>query len=361
LTYNPTDGNHVIVFADDPFSRSFTNGVLAVTAASFYTDGRLIDTDILFSPVFQFSTTGADGTYDLQSVLTHELGHSLGSNHTNILSATMYYSTPAQDTHERVLSADDAAFVSSLYPAVGGNGYGVISGVTTVAGAPLLGGTITAVDPDTGVTVGGFSSVSDGSYSLQLPPGNYYVYVEPATNTNLYQANLQTVVFTAFQSAFVGGNDQPSRLQVTAGMTVNGNMDAAAGTSPLKPPFAAIGAAGAIGDYFGNFYTRSISIASGQSVDFLFANPFPDVPTESNIQILGPATLHPGSLRLEPTIVLSNGTPIYRFTLDIPALSSNSSATMVLTSGTDILTRSGLFILTPPPPPPSNASFREGR
>ena len=361
---NSPDGNNVIVFADDAFTESFTNGVIAITGVAFnhctsgltctttngsiVGDATIVDSDIFFSPSVEFSTTLAPGTYDLQSAITHELGHSMGANHTNILSATMYWSTTAQDSHEQTLSADDVAFVSALYPAAGGNGYGTITGHTLVAEAPLLGGAITAVDVFTGVTVGGFSSVADGSYTLQLPPGNYLVYVEPASNLSLYLQNPQsTVVFTFFQSGFAGGNSQPSVIAVQAGASASADLSAAAGLTPLRATYTAIGTAGVTGDYHGLFYPGSLSVSSGQSVDFLFSNPLAGTFTESNIQVIGAASVRPGSLRRD-SINLSDGTPLYRITLDIPPLTANSSATVVFTSGTDILTRSGLLNLTRP-------------
>ena len=350
LVYDPTDGNHVITFSDDPFTRSITNGVLAFTAISHViADGTIVDTDIMFSPYFQFSTTGAAGTFDIQSVLTHEMGHALGSNHTNILSATMYFSTSPQDLHERSLSNDDMAFVSTQYPANGGNGYGTISGVTTLAGGQLMGAAITAVDPNTGITIGGFSSVNDGTYSIQVPPGSYYVYVEPAANLALYAASGQLATpFTTFKAGFAGGNTSPSLIQVTAGASSPANLDAAPGASAINRPYAAIGLAGGLGDYQGNFYKSAFTVASGQSVDFLFGNPLTTPITESNLQILGPATLRKGSLRRDTTGNLSDGTQVFRFTLDIPPLTANASASLVITNGTDILTVSGLLNLTRP-------------
>lgn len=364
LSEDPTDGNNVIVFSDDAETESATSGVIAFTAilfnhctsgttcvaanGSLVADGTILDTDILFSPMAQFSTTLAPGTVDLQAVVTHELGHSMGANHTNILSATMFYATLAQDPHAQTLGADDIAFVSVLYPAAGGNGYGTITGHALVAGAPLLGGTITAVDASTGIMVGGFSSVVDGSYSLQLPPGNYFVYVEPAVNLNLYLLNPQTtVLFTAFESGFAGGNSQPSVTAVQAGATMNVDLPCASGITPLKTPFAAISTAGGMGDYRGLFTAGSVNISSGQSVDFLFSNPLAGTFTESNLQVIGPVNVRAGSLRKD-TIVLSDGTPIYRITLDVPPLAANGSASVVFTSGTDILTRSGLFNVTRP-------------
>jgi uncharacterized protein (TIGR03437 family) len=349
LSYDPNDGKHVITFADDAYTRSYTSGILAVTRTTAFLDGTVIDTDILFSPMAEFSTTSASGTYDFQSILTHELGHALGSNHTNILSATMFWSTPTQETHQRTLDADDIAFVSTLYPAAGGTGYGTLSGVTTVSGAPLLGGALTAVDPFTGITIGGISSVSDGSFSIQVPPGNYFLYVEPATNLNLNLAStlIPIVVFTSFQTGFAGGNAQPTLFPVNSGDNITANINAAAGLTPLNVPYAAIGQAGATADNLGPFFSGSINVSSGQSVDLIFSNPLPSAPTESNIQIIGPATLRKGSLRRD-AISLSNGSQVYRFTLDIPPLTANTSATLVFTSGTNILTRSGMLNLTRP-------------
>jgi uncharacterized protein (TIGR03437 family) len=347
LSYSISDGNHVITFADDAFTRSFTNGIVAITQTAFFIDGSIFDTDIFFSPFAQFSTTNAPGTYDLQAVVTHELGHSLGANHTNILSATMYFQTSPQDNHATALTADDAAFVSALYPLATSSGYGTLSGTATISGAPLFGGAITAVDPNTGITVGGFTSLTDGSFSIQVPQGGYYVYVESAGNLALYSLN-QPTLSTSFEPAFAGGNSQPSYLQVDAGANVTVNINAAAGVSPIRVPLGAISIAGGSKDYAGTINTGPFVISSGQSVDFLFGNPLSGTLAESNLQIIGPATLRPGSLRQDAGLVLSDGSAVYRFTLDIAPLAANSSATLVIRSGTDILTRSGVFALTRP-------------
>jgi uncharacterized protein (TIGR03437 family) len=349
LSYNPTDGNQVIVFADDAYTRSYTNGVIAFTVVSEYVStGTVLDTDILFSPLHQFSTTNATGTYDIQAILTHELGHSLGANHTNILSAAMFWATAAQDEHQQTLTPDDMAFVCSLYPREGRTGYGIINGVATVGASPLAGGLVTAADPVTGVTVGGFTSVTDGSFSFLVPPGNYYVYVEPGPGLNLYATpNSQVVPLTSFQSAFAGGNSQPSIIGLQEFGTMSVNLTAAPGLTALRTPYMAIGAAGVTGDFSGSLTIASIAISSGQSVDLIFSDPMAGAIAESNIQVIGPANLRAGSLRRD-VISLSDGTPIYRFTLDIPPLTANASASLVFRNGSDILTRSAVLNLTRP-------------
>ncbi len=191
----------------------------------------------------------------------------------------------------------------------------------------------------------------DGSFSFQVPPGNYYVYVEPAGGLALYDANPQvavtSIITTAFESGFAGSNSQPSLLQVQAGATATANLNAGAGISPLKAPLGAFGTAGVTGDYHGNFTALSISVSSGQTVDFVFGNTLSSAVTESNLQILGPATLRPGTLRRDPTVTLPDGSSSSLYP-GHPPLPANGAATLVLKSGTDILTRSGLFDLTRP-------------
>jgi uncharacterized protein (TIGR03437 family) len=174
------------------------------------------------------------------------------------------------------------------------------------------------------------------------------VYVEPAVSLNLYVASPQTTtLFSSFQAGFAGGNSQPSVIPVQAGATASVDLGAVAGLTPLKTPYAAISTAGTTGSFFGQLTSAALTIPSGQSVDYLFSSPLAGTFTESNLQVIGPVNVRSGSLRKD-TIALSDGTPIYRITLDIPPLTANSSATVVFTSGTNILTRSGVFNLTRP-------------
>lgn len=91
--------------------------------------GEINEADIVLNPFpysvdgapLEFSTDGTPGTYDLQSTLTHEIGHLLGLNHSSVIGATMNatqalnntFSLPA--TSERTLSESDRAAVKSVY------------------------------------------------------------------------------------------------------------------------------------------------------------------------------------------------------------------------------------------------------
>jgi hypothetical protein len=65
----------------------------------------------------QHNRFGAGG-YDLQAVLTHELGHLLGLGHSDDAHATMFASTAPGELTQRDPNDDDRAGVAWLYPPV---------------------------------------------------------------------------------------------------------------------------------------------------------------------------------------------------------------------------------------------------
>ncbi len=112
---NSSDGLNVIVFRDTPEIRSFMGTEVADHVLFVTPDGKIVETDILFNPIYKFSTTRETGTYDIQSVAAHELGHALGANHSGVLGATMYQDTAPGQIGQRRLSPDDIAFASAVY------------------------------------------------------------------------------------------------------------------------------------------------------------------------------------------------------------------------------------------------------
>jgi hypothetical protein len=116
VEFNSTAGNaNVLVFRDDVWPHEDGQHNLALTTVSFDpTTGELYNADI------EVNTAGYDfidgGDYDLQSVLTHEVGHFLGLSHSPLETATMYYAYSNGSTEFRDLSEDDVFGMCSIYP-----------------------------------------------------------------------------------------------------------------------------------------------------------------------------------------------------------------------------------------------------
>jgi MYXO-CTERM domain-containing protein len=120
------DGRNTLLQVDDP--ALFKKGALAVTLLTFdNATGAVVDADIALNAAAQNlealdgdSVVGAPEQYDLQSVLTHELGHFLGLGEDyEDNGATMYAYVQPGTLAKRVLSEPDSTAIRSLYPETG--------------------------------------------------------------------------------------------------------------------------------------------------------------------------------------------------------------------------------------------------
>ena len=107
--------NGVYVLARWPFE----DRRLAVTVSSYRDDtGELVDADILVNGEMAFEVATeecAADRFDLTLVLTHELGHVLGLDESDVFGATMWPNTRMGESARRELSVDDVDGVVALY------------------------------------------------------------------------------------------------------------------------------------------------------------------------------------------------------------------------------------------------------
>jgi len=144
--------------------------------------GALVDADIILNPGVSFSTdlTTPSTRIDLQSVATHEIGHLLGLDHSAILSATMFPRIGEGMNAPRVLSTDDIAGVSSIYPTAAFLSKGSISGTVRFTSNALVYGAIVVAVNSNGQPVAHGVSDPFGNYTINgLDAGTYTIYAEP--------------------------------------------------------------------------------------------------------------------------------------------------------------------------------------
>ncbi|MGE5174980.1 MAG: matrixin family metalloprotease [Hyphomicrobiales bacterium] len=192
---------------------AFTRSIIELTA------GQTLDADLVFNDRdFYCSTTSpvltpappGQTSVDLEAVITHELGHAFGLDHTSVAGCTMVPFITS-DTTQRTLELDDMAGNSTIYPESAARGLspgaidflattGTISG-TVVSGydgsaifcahveawnlaAPTADHSISAISGELTLRNG------HGEYTIHgLPPGTYAVAIVPLDGVHTIAAD----------------------------------------------------------------------------------------------------------------------------------------------------------------------------
>ena len=160
--------------------------------------GQILEADIFLNAAFPWSVAeaGEAGSYDVESITTHEIGHLFGLGHSALgetelegggrsliaSGAVMFpIAFSAGNITGRTLFPDDVAGISDLYPsATFRSSTGTLEGTVTLNGQGLFGAHIVALNLSTGAMIGGFALEPSGHFVIGgLAPGTYIARVEP--------------------------------------------------------------------------------------------------------------------------------------------------------------------------------------
>jgi hypothetical protein len=177
-------------------------------ATTFQVDdvtGEVIESDIFLNSAFDWSIApqGTSGRYDVQSIVTHELGHFLGLGHSALgeteiqasggrrviskLAVMFPIAFPAGNIDDRTLKPDDVAGLGDVFSsATFRSQTGQAIGRVTLNGRGVFGAHVTAFSPATGVLVGGFCLDAQGNFVVGgLKPGLYLLRAEPLDDADV--------------------------------------------------------------------------------------------------------------------------------------------------------------------------------
>lgn len=189
---NAGDGVNLITVSSDNLSAFGSSDSPGRTRVFYDSGGAIVEADIALNPAEAFSTDGTDGTYDLESTFTHEVGHLLGLEHSAVIGATMQPRQAKNGVYgqsafmQRTLAADDIAGAQSLYGSSAE--IGSISGkllfnhAGSGAATDTVGIVVFAEDYQTGKVVAGSIATAAGDYQLGgLAPGSYRLIAQTAS------------------------------------------------------------------------------------------------------------------------------------------------------------------------------------
>ena len=225
---------NVLLFSKD------TENAAATTRVFYNRRGMITEADIVLNPYEQFSTDGTLGTFDLESALTHEIGHLLGLRHSLVLGSSMYSNYGRNGVFglrgfsARTLSADDMAAVRAIYGVRDESSECCGSIEVKVATARLNARPQIWIEDTDGRVHGSMEVGTDGAYSFAgLNAGRYRLYAQgsakqkngaaadllgeavvSAGNSTVLNARVSTAQVRDIEFTHVGLNGQLSDMAV---------------------------------------------------------------------------------------------------------------------------------------------------
>ncbi|MBX3461196.1 MAG: matrixin family metalloprotease [Planctomycetes bacterium] len=234
---------------------NISTGVFAVTITTFdTTTGQIVDADLeLNDRDFTWDTLGPNGTQGvigramIENVVTHEIGHFIGLDHSQVAHGAMYFASAPGIIRQTVIDPDSRAPVIRDYTNadVTDPSLGIVQGLVTTGGGPAFGAEVLLLNYSTGrVIIGSISEGSAGPFAagsyeiVNVPPGVYMALAVPVNKSNLgsYYGSAFTSFYPVLRGITAGSTGAPSLVRVGPGQTVTGiDIALPATVNPFEP------------------------------------------------------------------------------------------------------------------------------
>lgn len=360
------DGVNLVTFEDTPLNQAAVGDFLAVTF--FWTNGanQIVESDIVFSALETFSTSGVPDTFPISPLTAHEIGHFIGLEHSGVLAATMWpflgYNGVVTEGEElsASLTHDDRAGANQLYPFEPFlTQAGAIAGRVTLAAAPVYGAQVVAASVVDGIvfganlTLGSNQAENFGRFQIDgLPPGDYVIYAEPmdgpADEGNWsggfdFGSYWGGTFTTGFQTTFLGGNASPTIVTVIAGLTEEIELNVVAGAPTLNPRFTAFSPTGT---GFESSSRLPLDIRPGTRRHVVIIGEGVTSVPDSGISCSDPSITIDTSNRLDG--LTTTDVPFSIFAVTIPADSPGGARNFIFRLGAEVAAFTGVLYVNAP-------------